>query len=276
MYYRSRESTRTKIAPDYYRDYRDDYYREGPSDAYTRHYPSPSHVRDRSYSHDRDAVVGYYDETPYIASVPVDFKLASTDPGGYRVLLLNECLRLLAGRKRDISGFRGWASFLEKVVCWNLASAFVPPEHLSVLECPANASRQDRNKIDTTKDRHDNAIYAFTIVTIIFLPLSAVASIFGMNTRDVRDMDYDQWVYWAAAIPVSVVVIFLGLLWTGELGNIVRWIQSFGIRQQGYRSLPDDLYSDYYRTSPPPPPPVPVPGPRYPEDVIVVRERDYL
>ncbi|TLD36737.1 hypothetical protein E2P81_ATG02519 [Venturia nashicola] len=39
-----------------------------------------------------------------------------------------------------------------------------------------------KNEIETTKDRHDSAIYAFTIVTIIFLPLSFVCSFLGMNT----------------------------------------------------------------------------------------------
>jgi hypothetical protein len=74
-------------------------------------------------------------------------------------------------------------------------------------------------------------------VTIVFLPLSAIASIFGMNTTDVRDMELSQWAYWAVALPVTALVIFLGLLWTGELGNIVGWMQSFGARRYGYRAL---------------------------------------
>jgi hypothetical protein len=84
-------------------------------------------------------------------------------------------------------------------------------------------------------------------VTVIFLPLSAIASIFGINTRDVRDMDLDQWAYWATAVPVTVLVIFLGLLWTGELGNILGWIQSFGQRRRGgYEPLPSG--GSYRRT----------------------------
>jgi len=77
---------------------------------------------------------------------------------------------------------------------------------------------------DTTKYRQENAVYAFTIVTVIFLPLSAVSSIFGMNTSDMRDLTQTQWLYWATAIPVTVGVILLGLLWTGELGNVLRWM----------------------------------------------------
>lgn len=75
------------------------------------------------------------------------------------------------------------------------------------------------------KDRQEQAIYAFTLVTIIFLPLSAVASFFGMNTADIRDMEFSQWVYWAAAIPLTLSIIVLGLWWMGELNNIFEWLK---------------------------------------------------
>lgn len=97
------------------------------------------------------------------------------------------------------------------------------------------------------------AIYVFTLVTVVFLPLSAVASIFGINTADIRDTELTQvsarnfswqgkttnggcwcqnadqshkkkWAYWAAAIPLTVAVIVLGLWWMGELGNMFSWI----------------------------------------------------
>lgn len=45
---------------------------------------------------------------------------------------------------------------------------------------------------ENKKDRQEAAIYVFTIVTIIFLPISTVSSIFGMNTSDVRDMEQSQ------------------------------------------------------------------------------------
>lgn len=68
-------------------------------------------------------------------------------------------------------------------------------------------------------------------MTVIFLPLSAVASIFGMNSADIRDMELGQWAYWATAVPVTFVVMFLGLLFTGELGNVLRWIM---FSERGY------------------------------------------
>ncbi len=68
------------------------------------------------------------------------------------------------------------------------------------------------------------AIYAFTITTVIFLPLSAVSSIFGMNTNDIRNMEMDQLVYWVTALPVTIFVIIVALWWMGELGNALRWL----------------------------------------------------
>lgn len=79
------------------------------------------------------------------------------------------------------------------------------------------------NKVDWTKDRQENAIYAFTIVTIVFLPISAVSSIFGMNTSDVRDMEQGQWLYWAVALPVTFGIILGGLWWMGELDTVAGW-----------------------------------------------------
>jgi NhaP-type Na+/H+ or K+/H+ antiporter len=54
-------------------------------------------------------------------------------------------------------------------------------------------------------------------VTIIFLPISTVASVMGMNTADVRNMDKTQWVFWATALPLTVVVIVVSLFAAGIL-----------------------------------------------------------
>ena len=73
--------------------------------------------------------------------------------------------------------------------------------------------------IDSNKDRQEAAIYAFTIVTIIFLPLSFVSGFLGMNTSDMRTMSQKQWVFWAVAIPLTLVIVIISLLWAGELKN---------------------------------------------------------
>ncbi|KAK4210124.1 hypothetical protein QBC37DRAFT_449032 [Rhypophila decipiens] len=51
------------------------------------------------------------------------------------------------------------------------------------------------------------AIFVFTIVTVIFLPLSFAATYLGMNTNDIRDMDRGQWTFWAIGSPLTVVVV---------------------------------------------------------------------
>ncbi|KAI3392158.1 hypothetical protein diail_6105, partial [Diaporthe ilicicola] len=161
--------------------------------------------------YDEDAQV-YYDT----AQPNPDFKLAPKDAGGFRKLFNEECFRHIERRRREFGEFRYQASMLEE---------------------------ENQNKVETTKDRQERAIYAFTIVTVIFLPLSSVASIFGINTNDVRNTDLNQWVYWATAVPVTAAVIFFGLLWTGELGNILRWISSFGPQVKGgYQRIPDEYY----------------------------------
>ncbi|KAL8928161.1 MAG: hypothetical protein Q9208_001871 [Pyrenodesmia sp. 3 TL-2023] len=62
-------------------------------------------------------------------------------------------------------------------------------------------------RIESNRDRQEGAILIFTIVTIIFLPLSFVSSFFGMNTSDVRNMSTPQWAFWAAAIPLTLIVL---------------------------------------------------------------------
>lgn len=74
---------------------------------------------------------------------------------------------------------------------------------------------QSTESILANKDHQETAIFIFTIVTVIFLPLSTVSSYLGMNTSDIRDMQTKQWVFWAVAIPLTVVVLILARLWAG-------------------------------------------------------------
>ncbi|KIW04099.1 uncharacterized protein PV09_04914 [Verruconis gallopava] len=54
---------------------------------------------------------------------------------------------------------------------------------------------------------HGKAILVFTIVTIIFLPLSFVSSFFGMNTIDIRNMTASQSVFWIVSCSLTVCVV---------------------------------------------------------------------
>lgn len=91
-------------------------------------------------------------------------------------------------------------------------------------------------EIDNNKDKQEAAIMVFTIVTIIFLPLSFVSSVLGMNTSDIRDMQYGQWIYWVVAIPLTIVVIAGSLYWAGALGDWQAW-PSRNDSSKGYRPM---------------------------------------
>ncbi len=44
-----------------------------------------------------------------------------------------------------------------------------------------------------------------------------------MNSADIRDTDLGQWAYWATALPVTAVVMLLGLVFTGEMRRLRGW-----------------------------------------------------
>jgi hypothetical protein len=54
---------------------------------------------------------------------------------------------------------------------------------------------------------HGKAILVFTVVTLIFLPLSFVSSYFGMNTSDIRNMDGTQKLFWTVSASVTIAVV---------------------------------------------------------------------
>ncbi|KAF5561679.1 Mg2+ transporter like zinc transport [Fusarium napiforme] len=51
------------------------------------------------------------------------------------------------------------------------------------------------------------AIYVFTLVTVVFLPLSFATSYMGMNTSDIRDMKQGQWIFWVVGGTLTIVVL---------------------------------------------------------------------
>jgi hypothetical protein len=98
---------------------------------------------------------------------------------------------------------------------------------------------QNIQRIDSNKDRQEAAVYAFTVVTIIFLPLSTVAGILGMNTNDVRNMTVNQWVFWATALPLTVIIVTLCLIWAGELNNFWDGFSKLWRKKQAYTVIPE-------------------------------------
>ncbi|PNP48191.1 hypothetical protein THARTR1_10332 [Trichoderma harzianum] len=150
---------------------------------------------------DRTVGRGAYDQgkfgVQFLNDLETASKLSSTDMGGFRSLFLADCANLVDQREYEFRRNTEYAEDLEREITY---------------------------KMEWTKDRQENAIYAFTLVTIIFLPLSAISSIFGMNTNDIRNMDFDQWLYWVVALPVTVIIIIAGLWWMDELSNATDWL----------------------------------------------------
>ena len=69
-----------------------------------------------------------------------------------------------------------------------------------------------RYNIEIAEEGNTKAIRVFTLVTIIFLPLSFISSVFGMNTVDIRDTNNTQGVFWIIAIPITALIGGLSLL----------------------------------------------------------------
>ncbi|KAF2001956.1 hypothetical protein P154DRAFT_574634 [Amniculicola lignicola CBS 123094] len=74
---------------------------------------------------------------------------------------------------------------------------------------------------------HGKAILVFTIVTIIFLPLSFVSSFFGMNFSDIRSMESTQRLFWiiSGSLTVGTVgfAIFLAFYGGAIVNRFVGW-----------------------------------------------------
>ncbi|RFU78498.1 mg2+ transporter [Trichoderma arundinaceum] len=78
-----------------------------------------------------------------------------------------------------------------------------------------------KQTIEILEEDHGKAIRVFTIVTLFFLPLSFVSSFLGMNTADVRNMNNNQWLFWATGIPVTIFVLTLACIY-GYKGDEIR------------------------------------------------------
>lgn len=70
---------------------------------------------------------------------------------------------------------------------------------------------------------HGRAILVFTLVTIIFLPLSFISSFFGMNLKDIRQTDSDMPLFWTIAICTTLFVLGCSSILAFASGNIKDW-----------------------------------------------------
>ena len=70
---------------------------------------------------------------------------------------------------------------------------------------------------------HGKAILVFTVVTIVFLPLSFVASYLGMNTYDIRNMTHNQALFWIVAGSLTAGTVTLAMILAFYGGAMLEW-----------------------------------------------------
>lgn len=78
--------------------------------------------------------------------------------------------------------------------------------------------------VEILDDDHGKAILVFTVVTLVFLPLSFVTSYLGMNTVDIRNQNATQGWFWEIAIPLTAAVIALALLVGYKFETMREWL----------------------------------------------------
>jgi Mg2+ and Co2+ transporter CorA len=74
---------------------------------------------------------------------------------------------------------------------------------------------------------HGKAILVFTIVTIIFLPLSFISSFFGMNFSDIRDMESTQRLFWIVSGSLTVGTVGFAVFLAFYGSAIIDWFLSW-------------------------------------------------
>lgn len=96
---------------------------------------------------------------------------------------------------------------------------------------------QVKQTIEIVEEDHGKAIRVFTIVTLFFLPLSFVSSFMGMNTTDIRDMEWNQRIFWATSVPVTVAVVTAACVYGYRGDEIADWIEDKVERKRRRRRM---------------------------------------
>ena len=110
--------------------------------------------------------------------------------------------------RRTIPVIRGVPSLSQDVINRILKSVKERIDDFDELQGQAETVRSlAAQSISLKAESNGNAIIVFTVVTIIFLPLSFVTSYLGMNTSDLRNMASTQTLFWAIGAPVAFVVL---------------------------------------------------------------------
>lgn len=70
----------------------------------------------------------------------------------------------------------------------------------------------EQNELALIADSNNQAILVFTVVTVIFLPLSFFTSYFGVNLKGVADTEKDERYFWKVCGSTTASIVLLTLL----------------------------------------------------------------
>ena len=77
---------------------------------------------------------------------------------------------------------------------------------------------QNVQLVETLQDDNGRAIFIFTFITVLFLPLTFVAGFFGMNLAGISGTKQTSMHFWYIALPVTaaIMVICAAVVFEGE------------------------------------------------------------
>ena len=81
----------------------------------------------------------------------------------------------------------------------------------------------EQNELAIIAESNNKAILVFTVVTIIFLPLSFFTSYFGMNLQGIVNTDRTERYFWAVCGSVTIFVVSMTVLF-GFKNRLHAWV----------------------------------------------------
>lgn len=81
----------------------------------------------------------------------------------------------------------------------------------------------EQNELTLIAESNNRAILVFTIVTIVFLPLSLFTSYFGMNLKGIADTGRTERYFWAVCGSVTTFIVGLTIIF-GFKERLHRWL----------------------------------------------------
>ncbi|KAL8865736.1 MAG: hypothetical protein Q9198_009184 [Flavoplaca austrocitrina] len=71
---------------------------------------------------------------------------------------------------------------------------------------------QNVQLVETFADDNSRALFVFTFITVLFLPLSFVAGFFGMNLDGIADTESRVTLFWYTALPLTAGILIMCIL----------------------------------------------------------------